>query len=77
MGYVSKAKAKKERKKIPPWAAPTEVADFLRMTGWFPAPDGWRHKSLRFPWPAADANQLQKEAEAGKQDLVYRMLRGE
>ena len=73
----TKQKAKRESRKLPPWASTPEVADFLRMTGWFPSPEGWRHKNLRYAWPATDARDLQAEAESGRQDLVHRILRGE
>lgn len=52
---------------------------FLRKSGWWPSDDGWRHRSLFWPWPKYDAVQLTREAMDGKQDeaggCVYADLR--
>jgi len=50
---------------------------FLRMNGWRPTDDGWKHPKLAHPWPIMQAVQLQKEADEGAQDPAHRILRGE
>jgi len=34
---------------------------FLRERGWWESDDGWRHSSLHWAWPLADAMRLQAE----------------
>lgn len=56
------------------------LSALLRESGWFMSDDGWRHRKLNnalFPWPGGAAARLQTEADDGRQELVYRMLRGE
>lgn len=40
-------------------------ADYLRQRGWWPSPEGWRHRALLFPWPLQDAKRVTEEAETG------------
>lgn len=75
---MARAEAKKgPKRRLPPDAATEETRAFLKSAGWHPAPDGWRNRKLSFPWPAADAAELQREADNGRQDQIHRILRGE
>lgn len=58
---------------------PAREAEFeLFEKGWRPLKDGrWRHPRLVGDWPTDNALKLQDEADAGMQDQVHRMLRGE
>ena len=56
----------------------TEAELELFERGWRPAPGGtWRHPNIELAWPTVDAIRLQDEADAGMQDAVHRMLRGD
>lgn len=68
------------------FAPKTESAtySYLRSCGWEIAGMNkrtgrieWRHRSLTWLWPTNTAAQLQREADAGGQECVHRMLRGE
>ena len=62
--------------KYPKSDSPTAKA-YLLNRGWWIADDGWRHPNLAKPWPIADAFQLQREADDGRQELVHRLVRGQ
>lgn len=56
------------------------AAEILSSAGWWRSDDGWRHGRLnngKWEWPMSQAAQLQREADEGRQEAVYRMLRGE
>lgn len=50
---------------------------YLRLHGWWVSDCGWRHRTLRYPWPLIDAKRVTEEAEAGMMDAAHRSLRGE
>lgn len=56
-----------------------EERQFLINRGWHFSDDGWRHPSLMWGWPFADALRLQFEADRDDSlgDVVHRALRGE
>ena len=45
-------------------------ASFLRLRGWRKSPKGWTHVNLRFPWPVADALDLERDRDRGEKAAV-------
>lgn len=52
-----------------------EAGELVKRGWWRGDDDRWRHPSLSFPWPQADAARLQLEAEDGLEGAVYDGLR--
>jgi len=55
-------------------------AELLTSAGWYRSDCGWRHPHLnngKWPWPAAHAVRLQREADRGLNEPAHKLLRGE
>lgn len=53
-----------------------EAGELVARGWWRGDDDRWRHPSLAYPWPQADAVLIQLEADDGRVGLVYDGLRG-
>lgn len=65
----------KRKKRRPPRP---DADELLAARGWRRVGERlWRHPNLFHPWETSYAYELQLDADAGRQDPVFRQLRGD
>lgn len=67
---MAKTGAKQARKMAGGSESEKETRRKLKRLGWWWTPRGWRRPGLRWPWPTADADRLEKDRAAGDYDAV-------